>query len=149
MTTKEKGYTRKSWQQMRNRCNSPKNSRYEYYGGIGVDISADWENFENFYADMGPRPIDHDLKRRDPSLGYSKENCFWAKPGDRGRYRRKTVWITVVGITDTTRGWCARLNRHPSSVYYHMKKTGSMQTAVEFLVEQARQEGRDLVDRPT
>ncbi len=145
---KLKSYTRRSWAMMKNRCLSPNNSRWDYYGGAGVTFSDDWQNFERFWFDMGPRPVGYDLKRKDPSKGYTAENCFWARPGERGRYRRATLWITCDGIRDTSRGWCARLNRHPSSVYYHKRKTGSMQTAVEYLVAQAKQEGRELVERP-
>lgn len=38
----------------------------------------EWATFEAFFSDMGERPADKTLDRKDTRLGYSKENCRWA-----------------------------------------------------------------------
>ena len=37
------------WCDMKRRCKNPKNKRYNRYGGRGICVCEEWENFENFY----------------------------------------------------------------------------------------------------
>lgn len=42
------------------------------------EIEPTWTDFWKFVEDVGDRPTDrHNLKRRDSSKGYTKENLFW------------------------------------------------------------------------
>jgi hypothetical protein len=70
----------KIWNGMRGRCTLPNHISYKYYGAKGVKVCERWDNFENFLADMGPRPSpDHSLDRFPNRSGdYSPENCRWA-----------------------------------------------------------------------
>ena len=36
------------WDSMRQRCNNPKNQAYRNYGGRGIQICKDWNNFNKF-----------------------------------------------------------------------------------------------------
>lgn len=77
------------WSGMIGRCRNEKHISYPRYGGRGIDVCEEWLRFENFIRDMGPRPSDkHSIDRRDNSLGYSKENCFWATPLEQSRNKR-------------------------------------------------------------
>lgn len=44
------------WNGMIQRCTNPKQMSYRNYGGRGIVVCDRWHIFENFYADMGPRP---------------------------------------------------------------------------------------------
>ena len=52
--SKTKEYS--SWLNMRQRCNNKNNPQYEDYGGRGITICPEWDDFDVFLADMGPRP---------------------------------------------------------------------------------------------
>jgi len=87
--SKTEGYT--SWLAMKQRCTNPKTKQYHDYGGRGIAVCERWQDFENFYADMGPRPKNTTLDRVDNEKGYFKENCRWATRNDQQRNQRTNV----------------------------------------------------------
>ena len=83
---------------MRGRCMSPKNQDYKDYGGRGIAVCDDWNDYRNFLADMGLRPSNkHSIDRIDVNGGYSPRNCRWATAKEQGRNKRETRFVTVNG----------------------------------------------------
>jgi hypothetical protein len=80
------------WQAMRQRTGNPNNPSWEYYGGRGITMCEQWNDYEVFKADVGPRPSPkHTLDRIDPDGNYEPGNVRWATPWQQMNNRRISV----------------------------------------------------------
>lgn len=83
--------TYSSWANMRSRCLNPRNERYEDYGGRGIVICDEWEDFRNFYWEMGKRLCNSSLDRIDNNGPYAGWNCRWATSSEQRYNQRRMV----------------------------------------------------------
>ena len=99
-----------AWQSMKRRCLNPRDHAYRYYGARGITICARWlASVVNFLTDMGPKPSPlHSLERRDNSLGYSPENCYWATSLEQMQNTRWNQYLTYNGETRCYSEWARR-----------------------------------------
>ena len=75
--------THTCWQAMLRRCRNPNHVSYPRYGGRGVRVCDRWQGehgFQNFLADVGPRPsLKHTIDRFPNKTGnYEPGNVRWA-----------------------------------------------------------------------
>lgn len=77
----------RSWQHMLDRCRNPKDRKYPNYGGRGISVL--FSSFEEFLAEVGPRPAGkYSIDRIDNDGNYEHGNVRWATPFEQARNRR-------------------------------------------------------------
>lgn len=97
------------WLHIKDRCLKVTNPAYPRYGGRGIII--EWDSFEAFLVDMGPRPsTKHSIERQDNDGPYSKANCIWATPSIQARNRRSNLLLTYNGVTQCLQDWAQQLD---------------------------------------
>ena len=94
-----------TWLGMKKRCQNKNSKAFKDYGGRGIDVCPQWEDFKTFYRDMGDRPEGTTLERKNNDLGYSKANCIWATRKEQVRNRRTTTFYEHNGVTLSLQGW--------------------------------------------
>lgn len=105
----------KIWCGMISRCRSTK---CVYHGGRGIRVCDRWSKFENFDADMGPRPSpNHSLDRIDPNGHYSPENCRWATPKQQASNKRGARRFWFKGKSRTVRELSEAIGVTPWTIY--------------------------------
>lgn len=97
----------KTWTGMKRRCLNKNDPSYDRYGGRGIRICDRWlTSFENFYADMGPRPSDgYSIERIDANRDYEPNNCKWIPMRDQAANKRSSVRLTHNGETHNLKEW--------------------------------------------
>jgi len=79
----------RAWRNMKNRCANVNVRAYQYYGGRGIAVCAEWvDSFETFLMHMGLCPAGCSLERLDVNGNYSPWNCIWIPMAQQARNRR-------------------------------------------------------------
>jgi hypothetical protein len=109
-----------AWRYMKDRCGNPNVRWYPRYGGRGIRVCERWsESFDNFFADMGPKPSrGHSLDRIDPDGHYEPLNCRWATWKTQQRNRTNNRIVSIGGRAQTLSAWCEEIGAD-----YHLARS--------------------------
>lgn len=100
----------KTWIAMRRRCSDSSAKDFAYYGGKGITVCAEWQDFAKFYADMGDRPLNYSLDRIDSSKNYCAINCRWVTHLTQMNNTTRNRKVSYKGETYTVSEWARILN---------------------------------------
>lgn len=121
--------TYRTWTNMRQRCNNPKQTGYSEYGGRGIKVCDRWNIFENFIEDMGLRPPGRTLDRINVNDDYTKDNCRWATREMQSNNKRTNYNVTYEGRTQTLTEWCKEKNLDTRIVYPRLRSGWDVEKA--------------------
>lgn len=101
--------TYNSWRGMLARCKNKNNEKFHRYGSRGITVCERWLQFENFLVDMGERPPDTTLDRKENNGNYEPGNCRWATPKEQALNRKSNRIVEFLGIRLAVSVWAERL----------------------------------------
>lgn len=113
-----------AWRGMLQRCTNPNAQAYHNYGARGITVCKRWQKFENFLADMGPRPAGLTLERIKNNKGYSPSNCVWATPTQQNRNTRTSRWLTANGERKLLVDWARSLGTTSAVLWLRIERYG-------------------------
>lgn len=81
---------RHTFSEAQRRCCNPKNKDFDRYGARGIKFR--FTSFEQFFAELGPRPSpQHSVDRIDNDGHYEPGNVRWATRSEQQRNRRDSI----------------------------------------------------------
>jgi hypothetical protein len=121
-----------AWESIKARCHNENDKGYPRYGGRGIKVCDEWlHSFENFYRDMGEKPVgNYSIDRIKNDIGYQKDNCRWATSKEQANNRRTNVVIEIDGQKKNLSQWCELFGIHASTVQGRLRNGWSPKDAV-------------------
>ena len=119
---------------MRMRCNCKTNKAYKNYGGRGIKVCDEWNDYlifkswslNNGYTD------DLTIERIDINKGYSPDNCKWIPLKDQCLNKQNTIWVDYKGQRKPLKVWCDELGLKYEKITQRLKPLGwSVERAFE------------------
>jgi len=123
-----------NWKGLRSRCNSPSIGKLRDYQSKGITVCDRWDDFYNFYKDMGPKPTSkHSVDRIDNSKGYNPTNCRWADDTLQARNQGKVKTFTVQDFTGCIPEIAEHFKVNSNSLHKHMQNGKTIDEALTSL----------------
>ena len=100
------------WNSMRQRCNNNNHHSFLNYGGRGITICDEWNDYAVFrewahksgYDESSPRGM-CTLDRIDVNDSYNPDNCRWVDMRVQSNNKRQTLTYTLNGVTHSLTEW--------------------------------------------
>ena len=117
------------WKNMKRRCNSPKDKRYSEYGGRGISVCDDWNDYGNFRkwayengydekAEYGNCTID----RMDNNGNYEPSNCRWTDRITQANNTSRNHYVELNGQRMTIAEFARVMNINNNHAWYYLNK---------------------------
>jgi hypothetical protein len=121
-----------TWRRMKQRCLQKNLRSWPDYGGRGITVCAQWvDSFENFLADMGPRPgLGYSLDRIDNDGNYEPGNCRWALLVEQANNKRSSRLVEAHGKRQTVAQWARETGIREFTIRYRLNQGWSPDDAV-------------------
>lgn len=121
----------KVWKGMRSRCNNPHHKSYPKYGGRGIGICHEWDNYEAFRKWALNNGYQEDatyskctLDRIDVNKGYSPDNCRWVNEFVQANNTRCNHILEYNGERLTVAQWSRKLGISADVIYARINSLG-------------------------
>lgn len=120
------------WLGMINRCHDASNKRYDRYGGRGITVCYEWQEYDNFYADnVDKYNPSLQIDRTDNDKGYFKDNVRWVTRKVNCNNRSFCINFEYDGLTATATEHAERLGVNPRMVLERLSSGWDYKRALE------------------
>lgn len=108
------------WVNMRARCRNKNHPDYARYGGRGIGICVEWEDYNTFKAWAMSNGYKENLSidRTDNDGNYCPENCRWADQRTQIQNTSQTIRVNGVSL----KKWCEEHNLNYEVIKHYRQK---------------------------
>jgi len=106
------------WLCMRQRCHNSKIPEYKNYGGRGITVCKEWDNYAQFHdwaLSNGYLP-NLTIERINVNDGYYPDNCTWKTIQEQQMNRTTARMITIDGVTKHLTEWADEVGLYCSTI---------------------------------
>lgn len=124
------------WAGIKKRCMNESCSRYKDYGGRGITLCKEWEDFDVFveWSLSNGYVRGLTIDRIDNDGNYTPDNCRWISRREQNRNKRTNVMIEYKGEKKALVDWCEELNLPYFAIQKRIKHGMDPITALEIPV---------------
>ena len=117
------------WKNMKYRCNNSNDSHYMSYGGKGINVCPEWNEYANFkkwayangYDESAPYG-DCTLDRIDNNGDYSPTNCRWTNRITQANNTSRNRYVEFEGKRLTIAEFARAMNIDKNHAWYYVNK---------------------------
>lgn len=122
------------WRHMRYRCSNPNNQAYKDYGGRGIQVCREWQDFAEFkkWALANGYTEELTIDRIDVNGDYRPDNCRWVNSKTQMNNRRTTPKYAVGKERLTLSEWSQRTGIPRSTIWNRLRRGLSFEEAIEY-----------------
>ena len=119
------------WCGMRERCSTPSCKAYANYGGRGISVCDEWNDYAVFYKWAVSTGYEDGLSidRIDSNGNYCPENCRWATSTEQANNTRRNVKIAYKGVSHTISEWSKIFGIKYTTLYMRLQRGMSIEKA--------------------
>ena len=112
------------WCAMRERCTNPNNKSYHRYGGRGITVCEEWNDFSLFrkWAIENGYKAKLTIDRINNEKGYMPGNCRWVDHKTQNRNYSRNHLITYMGKTQCITDWAEEYGINRATILFRLNK---------------------------
>lgn len=140
------------WRDMRHRCMCPSLRNYKHYGGRGISVCDEWQDFMAFYKWAMENGYSDSLTidRIDVNGNYTPENCRWVDASTQRANKRPMSNSGYIGVELHSNGSCymTQLRYHGKRllVYSSKSKNECAKVRNDFIIEHGLPHPLNVID---
>ena len=112
------------WKNMLKRCNKPNDKSYVNYGGRGIKVCPEWQDYKVFksWAIRSGYSETLTIDRINNDGGYEPQNCRWVTMAVQSRNKRNNVLITYNGEILCLSDWAKKQGFGVDTLWHRLNK---------------------------
>lgn len=120
------------YEHMKNRCYNTKDVRYKYYGGRGITVCDEWQEFEPFmeWALSNGYRDNLSIDRINVDLGYFPSNCRWATIEEQAQNKRNVRYYEYNGEEHCISEWARIYNMNYKKLWKRLERGWDIEKAL-------------------
>jgi hypothetical protein len=133
---------------MKGRCRNQANKSYKNYGGRGIAICEEWNDYHKFreWAFANGYREDLTIERINNNGNYEPTNCTWISRAEQQKNKRNIRATTLFGRTQTFTDWAKELGVKRKTVYGRIARGWTEEAA---FTQPTNTKHRSKTDKPT